>query len=125
MKFVTPLTRIRGMGSAHEGASHWLGQRVSALAMVPLSLWFFSNLLEIATGHSGSLAEWMKSPYAAMFSTMLITAIFYHAFQGIRVIAEDYIKCDTRRIMAILLAKAVFTIATVASVMAIIKLHFA
>jgi succinate dehydrogenase / fumarate reductase, membrane anchor subunit len=100
------LARVRGLGSAKEGVGHWWAQRVSALLLIPLVIWFVAALVyHTGTDHAG-VTLWLGAPvtYGAML--VLLGALFWHAALGLQVVIEDYIAGDGLKIALILLAKA-------------------
>lgn len=121
----TPLKRARGLGSGHAGTHHFWLQRASAVALVPLSLWFVAALFtRLIGGDRAAVAEWLKDPLTALALTALVVALFLHARMGVQVIIEDYVKTDNRKIILLLLLSALTIIFGAMSLMAIAKLHF-
>jgi succinate dehydrogenase / fumarate reductase membrane anchor subunit len=119
----TPLKRVRGNGAAGDGVHHWWAQRLSAVALIPLSLWFLSSLISLMGGGREAVLEWMTSPYAAIAMALFVVVIFYHAFQGLRVIVEDYISCSCGQVMMITALRFAALLLAGAGVLATIKLH--
>jgi len=100
------LARVRGLGSAKEGVGHWWAQRVSALLLIPLVIWFVAALVyHTGTDHAG-VTLWLGAPvtYGAML--VLLGALFWHAALGLQVVVEDYITGEALKIALILLTKA-------------------
>lgn len=121
----TPLKRARGLGSGHAGTHHFWLQRASAVALVPLSLWFVAGLFScVAQGSREAVGEWLAHPLSALALTALIVALFLHARMGVQVIIEDYVKTDNRKIILLLLLSALTIIFGAMALMAIAKLHF-
>jgi succinate dehydrogenase / fumarate reductase membrane anchor subunit len=87
----SPLACATGFGSAKHGAEHWWMQRVSAVALVPLSLWFVASLI----GHTGSdyatFIVWLRTPLISILMVLLLIALFYHTALGLQVVIEDYV----------------------------------
>lgn len=86
----------RGLGAAGHGTGHWLAQRASALALVPLTLWFVAALANDAATDLASLSAWLTSPINAILMILLLIAAFHHAALGLRVMAEDYVHSRAR-----------------------------
>ena len=99
----TPLSRARGMGAAGHGAGHWLSERVSSLALIPLVLWIAYAALQIAgAGYDGAL-EWVRNPINAVLLVLLLAIGFAHMHAGMRVVVEDYIeRVSTRAVLLVL-----------------------
>jgi succinate dehydrogenase / fumarate reductase membrane anchor subunit len=120
----TPIKRARGHGSAHTGTQHFWVQRLSALAIIPLSLWFMLALLtRLIHADAASISQWLHNPIVALLMASLILALFIHARLGVQTIIEDYIHSHAKKIIA-LLALNLFTLGLGgASLMAIFHLH--
>jgi succinate dehydrogenase / fumarate reductase membrane anchor subunit len=87
----TDLSRARGLGAAGHGAAHWISERVSALALVPLVLWIAYAGLQIAgAGYEGAVA-WVREPLNAVLLLLLLAVSFLHMHGGMRVVIEDYV----------------------------------
>ncbi|MEH6755654.1 MAG: succinate dehydrogenase, hydrophobic membrane anchor protein [Alphaproteobacteria bacterium] len=122
MSIRTPLGRARGLGSAKTGTDHWWMQRVTALALIPLVIWFVVSMI-IVTGadHETALA-FIGSPINAVLLTLLIIATFYHGQLGLQVVIEDYIHSKWLEVALILLVKGAAIFLGVASVYAVIAI---
>ncbi len=96
LRFVTPRSAAHGLGSAGHGVSHWWAQRVSAAALVPLTLWLVAALSGGAAGTHTALALWLGAPLNAVLMILLVIAAFHHAALGLQVVAEDYIHSRAR-----------------------------
>ena len=90
-EFRTPLSRARGLGSAKHGAAHWIAERVSAVALVPLVLWAVFGVIRLAAGDYGVAVDWISQPLNAVLLVLLVAVAFWHMATGVRVIIEDYI----------------------------------
>jgi succinate dehydrogenase / fumarate reductase, membrane anchor subunit len=121
----SPLSKAKNLGSAKDGVSHWWWQRLTALAVTPLSIWVIVSLVSLSREPgSAEVADWMASPYNALLSGLFLVAMFYHAKLGMQVVIEDYVHCKTKKMTLLLLNILIFTLAGAASLMAIGKLHF-
>lgn len=92
----SPLARARGLGSAKGGAKHWWAQRVSAVALVPLTLWFLGSLIAHAGGDYVAVIGWLKTPLASLAMIVLLLALFHHTALGLQVVIEDYVHSDAK-----------------------------
>ncbi len=91
VSYRTALGRARGLGSAKHGVGHWIVERVSSVALVPLSLWgAFSALNRAGVGFDGA-SLWLHSPVNAVLAALLMLITFQHMHAGLRVVVEDYI----------------------------------
>lgn len=121
----TPLSQARGLGSAGDGVGHWVWQRLTALAMIPLTVWFMTSLLlTTRTSDVTAVQNWLAAPGNAIFSALLLGALFFHARLGLQVIIEDYIHHSALKIVTLVLTYLVYALAAVATIFAIGHLHF-
>ena len=117
----TPLGKARGLGSAKSGVGHFIGERVSSVALVPLVLWAVWSALSLAGGTYDDAQIWLHSPINAGLVVLMALAGFYHMQLGMRVIIEDYIARHSTRAV-LLLANLFFCWgAGVLTVLAILK----
>jgi succinate dehydrogenase / fumarate reductase, membrane anchor subunit len=98
MSLKSPLGRVLGLGSAGTGTEHWLGQRLSAVAMVPLTLWFAISLLTLPSLDFYSVTAWVAAPLHAVLLILLVVALVYHSSLGTQVVAEDYLHAPGLRV---------------------------
>jgi succinate dehydrogenase / fumarate reductase membrane anchor subunit len=89
--FRTPLGQARGLGSAKHGATHWVAERVSAIALAPLVVWMVYAVLQLAAGDYGFAVHWIQSPLNATLCVLTLAISFWHMHAGLRVVVEDYI----------------------------------
>ena len=90
MSLRTPLGHARGLGTAKEGAQHWWHQRLTALALLPLAIWFVVSLITLADATYEDVIDWLSSPIVAGLMLLLIFAMFYHLKIGLQEVIEDY-----------------------------------
>ena len=101
--FRTPLARARGLGSAHDGVKHFIGERVTSIALAPLSLWAVYAGFRIApAGYAGAVA-FLASPINAVLAVLLIGVSAAHMELGMRVIIEDYVHATIGKVTSLLL----------------------
>ena len=103
---ITPYSAAHGIGPAGHAARHWWAQRASAIALVPLVLWFVWALASGAATDHAALSAWMKSPINTILMILLLIAAFHHATLGLQTIAEDYIHSRARFAMIALVQLA-------------------
>lgn len=87
----TPLGRARGLGSAKHGVSHWIGERVSGIAVTLLTPWALWAGVELARRDFAGASQWLASPLNAVLTLLLLVFGFYHLHSGMRLVIEDYI----------------------------------
>ena len=119
----TSIGRVRGLGSAKEGAHHWWRQRVTAGSNLFLTLWFVFSILRMPGYDYASVRGWLQSSWAAVPMILLIVSVFYHFRLGLQVVIEDY-QHDEKRVAAMILLNF-FTVGTAAvAIFAILKVAF-
>jgi succinate dehydrogenase / fumarate reductase membrane anchor subunit len=124
MNFRAPLARARGLGSAKSGTHHWWMQRLTAVALVPLSLWFVASLVVLVTADYATVIAWLHSPLVAILCCALIVAIFYHGQLGLQVVVEDYVHTEWLKLTSIVVAKFVSLLMAGASIFAVLSIAF-
>ena len=124
MSFRTPLSQARGLGSAKSGTHHWWMQRLTAVALVPLTLWFVASLLMVVTADHGTVIEWLRSPLVAILCSVLIVAVFYHGQLGLQVVLEDYVHAEALKVPAIVMLKLASLLLAATSLFAVLSIAF-
>jgi succinate dehydrogenase / fumarate reductase membrane anchor subunit len=119
--FRTPLGRARGLGSAKSGVGHFIGERVSSVALVPLVLWGIWAAVGLAGDSFDEAAAWLRSPINAALTILLTLTGFYHMQLGMRVIIEDYMERHATRAALLLLNLFFCCAAAVLTVLGILK----
>ena len=120
----SPLARVRGLGSAQHGVGDWWVQRVTAVALVPLAIWFVASVVSLAGAYFRTVALWMGSPVTAVLLILLLAAMFRHAQLGLRVVIEDYVHHEGAKVAMLLAVNAVLAILAVGSILSVLKLVF-
>lgn len=117
-----PLARVRGLGSAKDGTHHWWWQRLTAVALVPLTLWF----IVAVAGHAGhgyeAVIAWIQSPLVAVLLLALIGATFYHLQLGVQVVIEDYLHHEPMKVAALVLLRFTAILLALAAALAVLKI---
>ena len=122
---MTPLKRARGLGAARSGIHHFWVQRVTALALIPLTVWFMVALVIHVVGQDADAVRiWLHQPITALVLAALMIALFWHAKLGVQTIIEDYVHCEGKKIFTLLLLNVLIYGFGAASLMAITHLHF-
>jgi succinate dehydrogenase / fumarate reductase membrane anchor subunit len=120
----SPLGRAVGLGSAKEGVGHWWAQRLTAVALVPLSLWFVTSVIALAGADHGVVVAWLANPLSAIIMVLLIGATFYHAALGVQVVIEDYVHAEGVKFAALVLNNLICFALAVAGIFAVLKIAF-
>ena len=122
MEYRSPLANVRGLGSAKSGTSHWWMQRVTAVALVPLSFWLIKFLDLSLTAPFQETIAWLTLPLNTVFIVALILAIFYHAALGLQVVIEDYIAAEGIKIVAVWTVNLSFLMLALAALIAVFRI---
>ena len=125
MSLRSPLSKVIGRGSAGEGAGHWWMQRVTAVALVPLTLWFVISLLGQTLQSYDAMRGWLGQPWVAVLTILLIITLAWHSKLGMQVIIEDYVHGKATKTVSLLLSTFIHVGAAVAGIFAIISLALA
>lgn len=124
MSLRSPLGRVRGLGSAKSGTEHFWAQRVTAVALIPLTLWFVYSILALGSGDHAAASAWMQSPVNAVLLLLLVVATFHHMQLGLQVVIEDYIHIEGMKIAMLVAVKGASLLLGVAAAFAILKVSF-
>lgn len=117
----TALGKVRGLGSAKDGTHHWWVQRLTSVALVPLTLWFVASVVSLVGADHATVAAWVASPVAAVLLVLLIAVTFHHAQLGLQVVIEDYVHTEALKIAGIILVKFAAAVLGLASILAVVK----
>ncbi|MCA8927440.1 MAG: succinate dehydrogenase, hydrophobic membrane anchor protein [Alphaproteobacteria bacterium] len=124
MSLRSPLGTARGLGSAKSGTHHWIAQRVTAIALIPLTVWFVIGLIAHAGASYEEARAWIGSPVSATLMICLIASMFYHAQLGLQVVIEDYIHAERCKIASLLLVKGAAFFVGVLGVLSVVRIAF-
>lgn len=118
----SPLQVARGLGSAKHGTEHWWSQRLTAIALVPLTVWFvFGVIRHLGANHAAFIA-WMKSPFSAVMMILTAVVTFHHAQSGLQVVIEDYVHVEWQKMALIIGIKFLSFALAAACVLAVVKI---
>lgn len=120
----SPLGRALGLGSAKEGVEHWWRQRLTAIALVPLTVWFVVTLLAHLGSDYQHAARWIGAPLPAILMVLALGTAFYHAALGVQVVIEDYIHHEWLKLTAVVLLRLACFLLAVAGIFAVLRLSF-
>jgi succinate dehydrogenase / fumarate reductase, membrane anchor subunit len=119
------LSKAKGLGAAHHGVGHWWLQRVTAVAIIPLSAWFvYSLVTTMLSPNVIRVAEWFSSPFSTILMVILLAATFIHAQLGMQVVIEDYVKGPVAKYALLMGNTFICYVFAALSILAVLKLHF-
>ncbi|MFZ1988803.1 MAG: succinate dehydrogenase, hydrophobic membrane anchor protein [Alphaproteobacteria bacterium] len=113
MSIRTPLARVRGLGAAKTGVGHFWAQRLTAVALVPLTIWFLGSIIAFAGADYDTVTNYLRNPVVTVLFVLFLGTAFTHMKLGLRVVVEDYITRESTKI-ALLVLIDFFTYATAA-----------
>jgi succinate dehydrogenase / fumarate reductase membrane anchor subunit len=118
----SPLGRALGLGPAKEGVAHWWRQRLTAVALVPLSLWFAAVVVRLAGADLATVRTWIGHPLPATILILLLIAAFYHLALGLQVVVEDYVGAPLARLSLIAIVHLASFALAAAGIVAVIRI---
>ena len=117
------LKKVIKMQSKSHGVVHWKLQRISAIAMIPLIIWFVSSLVfSLINGYDQSIT-WLQSPLNATGMVLLFGTLYFHAASGLQVVIEDYVHNEGLKIMSLILIKLLSILLGVLSILCVLKIY--
>ena len=122
MNLRSPLGRVRGLGSAKEGTDHWYVERLTALALVPLSLWFVASLIVGVGADYARVKAWMAVPGNMAMMVLLVVAIFWHAALALSVVIEDYVHTKPAEVASLIAVRFGCLVLGIFSVVAVLRI---
>jgi len=122
MSLRSPLSKVIGRGSAGEGVGHWWVQRVTAVALLPLTAWFVISLLGEPLQSYDAMRGWLGQPWVAVLTILLVITLAWHSKLGVQVVVEDYVHAKGAKTTLLLLSTFVHIGAAVAGIFAILVL---
>ncbi|MEM1437592.1 MAG: succinate dehydrogenase, hydrophobic membrane anchor protein [Pseudomonadota bacterium] len=120
MSMKSPLGKALGLGSAKEGTEHWWTQRVSAVAMAPLMLWFVISMLVLPAYDYSAVSAWLAAPVNAVLMLLASFTLLYHSALGTQVVIEDYVK-GPAKVVTLILVRFAYFILGAAAIFAILR----
>jgi len=124
MSLVTPLKKAQGLGSAQHGVHHWWMQRLTAIALIPLTLWVVYVVVAMSGAPYAEVLEYFQSPFNIAMFTLFVFTAFYHAALGLQVVIEDYIHKEGFKIAALVGMKFFLALTGATSIFAILRAAF-
>ena len=122
MSLETPLHKVQGMGSSHSGVSHFWRQRVTAAALIPLTLWFGVSVLGLVGAHEASTLAFLSQPLNAILMAAFVLILLYHMTLGLQVIIDDYVHSNGRKLFLMLLMRSFAIAAGATSIFALLRI---
>ena len=124
MALRSDLGRVRGLGSAKDGTSHWWAQRITAVALLPLSIWLVFSLISLVGVDRDGFKVWLDSPGSFVLMILFLIALFYHMQLGLQVVIEDYLHNERNKVILLISNKLLAVFCIVSSIAALMKIAF-
>ena len=124
MSLRSPLARVLGAGSAKQGVHHWWMQRLTSVALVPLSIWFVVSLLSLRSFDHATVVAWMGQGWTALLLILFVLVATWHSQLGVRVVVEDYVHGAGARTVTLVGVTFAHTLIAAAGVFAVLKVAF-
>lgn len=121
MSLRSPLRRVLGAGSAKQGVHHWWLQRLTSVALVPLTVWFVVSLLALPSLDHGTVAAWERQGPTAVLLVLLVAVGTWHSQLGVRVVVEDYVASSGARTLTLTLVAFAHALLAAAGIFAVLK----
>jgi succinate dehydrogenase / fumarate reductase membrane anchor subunit len=118
----TPIARVRGLGSAQEGAHHWLLERLTSIATFLLFIWLIVSLVRLPSLDYRGVTEWLATPLAAVPMLLLIVSTFWHLKLGLQVVIEDYVHDEGNHFFSILLVNFLTILGAAFAIFSVLKI---
>ena len=124
MSLRSPLGRVLGMGSAKDGTGHWWAQRVSSVALIPLTLWFFYSLIVLPDLEYTTVKAWLALPISSFLAALSVTVLTHHSYLGTTVVVEDYVHAAGLKVATLMCLRFLYVLFGGASIFAILRVAF-
>jgi succinate dehydrogenase / fumarate reductase membrane anchor subunit len=118
----TPLHKVRGLGASHSGTGHFWRQRITAVALVPLGLWFTFAILGLIGTNEVAVLSFLAHPWNALLMAAFAATMLYHMSLGLQVVVDDYIHSTGMKIILLLLIRFAMIATTVTCIFALIRI---
>ena len=122
MDMRTPLGRVRGLGSTNDGVKHWWMQRLTGIALIPLTLWFVYSAVQMSGASHDEFTEWVGIQGNPVLLILLIICMFHHGQLGLQVVVEDYIPRESTKMTLLIAIKFAAIIFGTSAVFAVLRL---
>lgn len=116
------LGRALGLGSSRSGSHHWVIERLEAIALVPLTIWFIISMLHLTGASHQQVIDWLSSPKTIALMLILITLTFHHLQLGVQSVLNDYVHSEWLRVPAILAVKGACLLLALVCVISVLKI---
>ncbi len=120
MNYRTPLGRVKGLGSSHSGSKEWLLQKVAAVILAVLFLWFAFSFAFLIKSDYITVLAWIDKPLNTVLLITFVSVALFHAAIGLQAVIEDYVHNTMKRVIYIYLAKTLLAVIWILMIISII-----
>jgi succinate dehydrogenase / fumarate reductase membrane anchor subunit len=120
----SPIARVRGLGSAKEGVQHWWAQRLTAVVLVPLSIWWVAGMVAHTGAGHAEAAAWIARPINATLTIITLAMVSHHGQLGLQVVIEDYVHSEGAKLALLIAVKLLSLLVALAGTLAVLRLMF-
>ena len=124
MSLMSPLNRVLGLGTGKGAAEHWWWQRTTAVALLPLGLWFAWSMLALPGFDHASVVAWAQRPVTSILLLLTVACIGYHSYLGVQVVIEDYVAGAGLKVAAVMASTLAHFAIAIAAIFAVLKIAF-
>ena len=118
------LARVRGLGSAGHGVHHWWVQRLTAMALIPLTIWFSVSLALLSNASHGEMIAWLQMPQNLIGVFLVVVVAFYHSYLGLQVVIEDYVADQGRKLASLICTQFAMVLFALIAMYNLLKIGF-
>lgn len=122
MNLRSPLSQVLGRGAARSGVHHWWAQRVSAVALVPLTVWLLCSLLRLPFSNHALVTQWMATGLHPVWLILTVLAMAWHSQLGVQTVIEDYVTGKLAKPLLLLAVNFLHVVVAAAAVLAVLRL---
>lgn len=122
--FNAPLKNARGLGSAKDGTHHWIVQRLTAVALIPLVIWFVYSVATQMGSDYAEVVQWIALPWNTVLLVSFLAAGFWHSALGVQVVIEDYVAGEFAKITLLVASKLAHALLGLAAIISVLKISF-
>ncbi|GAC1299287.1 MAG: succinate dehydrogenase, hydrophobic membrane anchor protein [Steroidobacteraceae bacterium] len=121
MSLRSPLGRVVGLGSAKDGTHHWWSQRVSSIALIPLTVWFTASMWSLPALDYATVRTWLSLPLSGFLAVLLVAVSTHHSYRGTIEVVEDYVHSAGMKVLSLLLLRFIYVLVGSASIFAVLR----